>query len=1349
MSAMNFKPDMGSNENEIQRDNASLNAEEEKISKYKDGEERITSHVDGRDGKIKDNEQNADALSKENHNPSILRPKAMRAEDLARAELNSILLSRYSNTNRSPVTNITSPPPPAPASVPPQPPLPPSPIQKNIPNTDSTHSGINTSLSLRPIPLSHRDRVSSVDRQVMSLHIDNGSDSLSYASSYDSDADDSNAFTNSSNLDPLPLEKYLRPRASQRHISSSKSNLSSNLNKISGISTNFQNQPPPSNLDDSHDSSMSSMHTEDEGSSTISDDDSSYFSERHSACTRTSVESFHSSRNVTLGSREQLSTINSNSDRPTPSSSGSGSGSGTAFALMSDTTTSQSSSFHQITNSNRDENTCEPSTQSLSPQRSSHISPQRSSSVTSLSLSISSDDDETESDENKYLNEMPMTRTTSSDRIDILNIRLNQIQSEDSPALSNIEGSPLRLYYSRKESHCSIVSSVTSENDHGDYIDKNSRNTFYSDDHYDGDYSDYNNDTSGEILQHGGDDKGDDSDDDNNMQSKPNNIPPIPSNGNIFMNTREIRNIRYLSTSDDDSLSKHALHKTPPNSRKYLYHFSSSSMSESSPKARSISGGKMYDYNQHIWLQHQHFPPQNQQNGYLSPKQNFKGIIVASNNSYDFDTNATFQSISNSAQSSPYGNYSSSKFTVDMEYSSDEDFDSTSLPANTTFNSDIDGTYKEKNHQDMDTEFIPLDILYSVSLNSTDNRRALFFYLPILNMLSTWICYSFVPIATITSKAHPNLYPSGLVSFFYVAKCVGLFLEPVLLIRWGLRRTITFGSVLLLFGIFVITASEISSIIQIYFSFFIVGLSTPFYEKTVKVLSLKPECYNIFSIIWMSDKLGVCCAFVFGPLLVDTVEDIPRYFHFLEWCCIAAYFGVWAHLEESTSNSRQEKKEQKKIKSRINDTDIFRSDSLDNDSQAEKNENLIHEPPQLKKKRNMPRAMTPSGKSTGPPTLYPGCAIMMSNSEGTAQESLHENDMSKVLNTWTPLYGATLSLSNHSESSKMDFMCIPSNESQISNERTIATKSKKKTTIRASQTKQKQSEFVNKFKFSFDQVLISTKACFSNPGFVYPTVSFVVSTITINTLITYMSFLIQFALQKQDQLQKFGGESLQVLSFSIDSSEIPMKYWRVWTAILGVTFQCIILSTSAFIKKQKEEKKSYFVSILGFLVLSMFSLIECAVSLDVSHGWDVRWSLLLVAMFIGPLQTLSSGLGAKEVSTSSKSIALMVQDFLASVFCAFLIPLFQILRNIRVISKSQDGVQPKDENSLEQYTISFYYLILLHFCVAVYFATFKQRKTKMNYGQLIPVDNIGDNYKIVETQNGPCNSKGNNFTTFV
>jgi hypothetical protein len=205
-----------------------------------------------------------------------------------------------------------------------------------------------------------------------------------------------------------------------------------------------------------------------------------------------------------------------------------------------------------------------------------------------------------------------------------------------------------------------------------------------------------------------------------------------------------------------------------------------------------------------------------------------------------------------------------------------------------------------------------------------------------------------------------------------------------------------------------------------------------------------------------------------------------------------------------------------------------------------------------------------------------------------------------------------------------------------------------------------------------DQVIRSVRACFARPGFIHALVAFAVSGIVINTLSTYMDYLVTL-------------------------NGAPSYY----TGIVGGTFQLIIMISSLIVGNYTDKSRAYYSVTIGMLVLGAFGLAECGVSLDADKGSDLRWSLVLVAALVGPLQPVATEMGVDVVYPLSENTVLVVQQLFANLLSAMFIPLFKALKDV-----GSGAIDDEEINERPPYTFSFYLLIVLHTGATVFFATF-------------------------------------------
>merc|ERR1712238_418388 len=163
-----------------------------------------------------------------------------------------------------------------------------------------------------------------------------------------------------------------------------------------------------------------------------------------------------------------------------------------------------------------------------------------------------------------------------------------------------------------------------------------------------------------------------------------------------------------------------------------------------------------------------------------------------------------------------------------------------------------------------------------------------------------------------------------------------------------------------------------------------------------------------------------------------------------------------------------------------------------------------------------------------------------------------------------------------------------------------------------------------------DQIIRSIRACFARPGFIHSIVAFSASGIVVNTLSTYMDYLV-----------RIGGSGRQMVG------------------IVGGLFQLIIMISSMILGQVTDKTRRYHAVIISLLVLGAFALAECGVSLDASRGDNLILSLGLVAIMVGPLQPIATELGVEIAFPLSENTVLVIQQLFSNLLSALFIPLFQ------------------------------------------------------------------------------------------
>jgi hypothetical protein len=161
---------------------------------------------------------------------------------------------------------------------------------------------------------------------------------------------------------------------------------------------------------------------------------------------------------------------------------------------------------------------------------------------------------------------------------------------------------------------------------------------------------------------------------------------------------------------------------------------------------------------------------------------------------------------------------------------------------------------------------------------------------------------------------------------------------------------------------------------------------------------------------------------------------------------------------------------------------------------------------------------------------------------------------------------------------------------------------------------------------------------------------------------------------------------------------------REYTGIVGGTFQFVIMISSLIMGKATDRTRAYYSVILVMLVLGAFGLAECGVSLDADRGTDLRWTLIVVAALVGPLQPVSTELGVDVAYPLSENTVLVIQQLFSNLLSAMFIPFFKALKDI-----GKEAIDDPELYERPEYTFSFYLLIVLHAGATVFFATFNGR----------------------------------------
>ncbi|KAL3798160.1 hypothetical protein HJC23_005721 [Cyclotella cryptica] len=640
-------------------------------------------------------------------------------------------------------------------------------------------------------------------------------------------------------------------------------------------------------------------------------------------------------------------------------------------------------------------------------------------------------------------------------------------------------------------------------------------------------------------------------------------------------------------------------------------------------------------------------------------------------------------------------------------------------------------------------------------------RYIMLFYMSLLNLLSDWTCYSVAPIALLTRQAFGDVDPESLVTVFLAANAVASAMEPAILGRLGLRRTVVFGSMLLMVGSVVksggvwdlltgMTARRTEDAVEesgdeswrLYLGFFLVGLSQPLYQCTPALLSASwfPENERTMAtgVALNSNQLGIGCAFVFGTMLVESETDILPYFGLLSVISTVTFVGAALQFDDAPptppsdtarvikgdleikiprisfmlrglsimggggddGDGGQKSEDAKRSEAVVNapapasteeETKLAMDliEDLEHDLFAAPSPAPTDEPvassskrrKQKEKKGDHPAPANQQFQEPQPPVYYDPSF----GGPGQPQHPLHPLHAPQYTQQPYPYimppnyyYPPPLYYQPHGprytevnpgfyhgydefgqyhnallENSGYEEYAPGAFDSSIE---PIMTQLDHKLDI----------------DIRDDQLIQQVKACFARPGFSHCVVAFTTSGIIINTLSTFMDYLVTL-----------GGAG------------------REYVGIVGGTFQLLIMVASLVFGGWTDSSRRYYLVTLAMLVSGAFALSYCNIKLDADQGGDLRLSLLVVGVLAGPLQPISTELGVEVVYPLSENTVLVIQQLFSNLLSALFIPLFKALQYV--------GTAPKDSATMfevPQYTFSFYMLIIIHACSTLYFSTF-------------------------------------------
>ncbi|GMI15954.1 hypothetical protein TrVE_jg652 [Triparma verrucosa] len=207
---------------------------------------------------------------------------------------------------------------------------------------------------------------------------------------------------------------------------------------------------------------------------------------------------------------------------------------------------------------------------------------------------------------------------------------------------------------------------------------------------------------------------------------------------------------------------------------------------------------------------------------------------------------------------------------------------------------------------------------------------------------------------------------------------------------------------------------------------------------------------------------------------------------------------------------------------------------------------------------------------------------------------------------------------------------------------------------------------------------------FLKPGFVHALIAFTTSAIVINVLSTFMDPILQYR-----------------------------GHGKKYTAIVGFTFQMLVMCSSFVVGGYTDNNRNYFTVIITLLIIGAVFLAVCGYALEGASGQiQIWWALLLVSVTVGPLQPIATELGVEVVYPQSENVVLVLQQLSANLLSALFIPVFEALKYA-----GTDWDTP-----IPMYAFSFGVLTFLHALATLQFMTFKGTYRRLRHENMRKVN---------------------------
>ncbi len=556
-------------------------------------------------------------------------------------------------------------------------------------------------------------------------------------------------------------------------------------------------------------------------------------------------------------------------------------------------------------------------------------------------------------------------------------------------------------------------------------------------------------------------------------------------------------------------------------------------------------------------------------------------------------------------------------------------------------------------------------------------RWIMMMYITVLNMLSGWTCFSIAPFSEVAVDSL-GIDPAYLVATFFAANFISSAFEPIILRRLGLRRAVLLGALLLMAGNMINGSTPGASKLDSFdarranLGFIFAGLSGPLYQNTSAILITswfpRKERRTATDVVLCGNQLGIICSFIFGSWLVRTSDDVLPYFHKLSVISMFVFVGAAMQLSDCppTPPSGMARVIRGTVEQplvavvKLAPPSTFDESNEFIDTIATEYVTLL--PAQMQEGMNSTTLL--SYGSTDPFVTRPSFSERNYDVDGVSEA----NPASRVGDE-PPHEAMSVHPGLQFYPSDFDSNFQPKNylppTSDDGAEPTIT------------QTSRLNMEICD------DQLWRALRACISREGFLPCLSAYASSKVVINSLSTFMCY------------------------FTLD------------VGIIGCTFQLTVLASSVLCRKLAGKTRLYYM-IIGLIALGTLSLALCGANLDSEVSFTLN--LLMVAVFVGPLQPLSTTLGyvlgigfvsvllafsilmlritfrVETVSPLSENTVLVTQLLLSNLLSAACIPVFKALRKA-----SAPG---------PEFGYSFHFLVLLFpafHLTAIYVASLKQQ----------------------------------------